>query len=337
MQTIWTPNGLYGQCRYANEAELEAAIVAVQEDLFGSNRIYLDIKKKIGVKGGKQNIPDGYLIDLNGKKPRLFVVENELNSHDHLKHIAVQILEFSLAFESAPHQVKKTILDSLLGQPSAKGLCERYAVANGFRNLDHLLDYFVHECPFAALVIIDEMPENLENVLMRKFQFGVEVLELTKYENARGQIAYHFEPFLADILPEVKALSDAEEAGHASVNASEYDTIVVPAHHEGFGDVFIEEDRWYAIRMHGAMRPQIKYIAVYLVAPDSAITHIAPVKSIEPWKDSDKYVVVNFAEPARPIEPKKLVKGGRVKQLYSPRYAVYERLMAAKNLDDVWI
>jgi hypothetical protein len=57
-----------------------------------------------------------------------------------------------------------------------------------------------------------------------------------------------------------------------------------------------------AIRVHGSMRSQIKYIATYQVAPISAITHIAPVKSIEPWKDSGKFVV-NFAEPARAIDP----------------------------------
>ena len=56
-----------------------------------------------------------------------------------------------------------------------------------------------------------------------------------------------------------------------------------------------------AIRVHGSMRSQIKYIATYQVAPISAITHIAPVKSIEPWKDSGK-LVVNFAEPARALQ-----------------------------------
>ena len=64
------------------------------------------------------------------------------------------------------------------------------------------------------------------------------------------------------------------------------------------------------------MRPQIKYIAVYQVAPISAITHIAPVESIEPWEDSGKYVV-KFSEPAKPI---RLVQKGRVKALQNLRY-----------------
>src|SRR5262249_42854725 len=100
MSVLWTKTGAYKSVSYGSEADLESAIVQVQRELFGPNRFYLDIKKKIGARGGIRNIPDGYLIDLNGSKPRLYVVENELAAHDPLRHIAVQILQFSLSFES---------------------------------------------------------------------------------------------------------------------------------------------------------------------------------------------------------------------------------------------
>jgi hypothetical protein len=83
------------------------------------------------------------------------------------------------------------------------------------------------------------------------------------------------------------------------------------------------------------MRPQIKYIAAYRVAPISAITHIAPVRSVEPWRDSDKFVL-NFAEPAKEIGPIPLVRSSRVKALYNLRYTTREALERAKSLDDVW-
>lgn len=79
----------------------------------------------------------------------------------------------------------------------------------------------------------------------------------------------------------------------------------------------------------------MKYIAAYQVAPLSAITHLAPVKSIEPWKDSGKFVV-DFAEPARAIGPIPLVKGGRVKAPQNLRYTSRQRLDAAQTLDDLW-
>jgi hypothetical protein len=181
-------------------------------------------------------------------------------------------------------------------------------------------------------VIIDEMPDNLENILMKKFQFGVEVLELARYKNDKDEYIYHFEPFLADLV--VDAI-DKKDPIISDIDIGEIDTIVVPAQEVGFQETYLSENRWYAIRIHGSMRPQIKYIAAYQVAPISAITHIAPVKSIEPWKDGGKYVV-NFSEQAEAIGPMPLVKGGKVKAPQAPRYASRQRLLAAKNLDDVW-
>ena len=334
MSVIRTPASVYQSVAYANEADLESAILEVQADLFGKDRLYLNIKKKIGGKKGPKNIPDGYLLDLNGSKPRLYVVENELASHDPLKHIAVQILEFSLSFEAEPLKVKKILYDALHSFQNYVSRCEQYAEANGFRNLDRLLEYLVFEAPFLALIVIDEVPDNLENVLAKKFVFGVEVLTLGRYEDDAGNHVYQFEPFLADVSSDVGVLK--KEVGEKpAIDQSELDTVVVPARKEGFEETFMGEDRWHEIRLHGTMRPQIKYIAAYQVAPKSAITHVAPVKSIEPWKDTRKYVV-NFAEPAKEIGPIALRKRGRVKALQNLRYTTRERLERAKTLDDVW-
>src|SRR2546426_12575840 len=198
-----------------------------------------------------------------------------------------------------------------------------------------MLEHMVFEGPFAALVIIDELPEKLESVLAERFQFGVEVLELARYENDQGDRLYNFEPFLADLREDVADAEQAVKFGASRVDASEVDTVVVPAREEGFQEVFLGENRWYAIRIHGTMRPQIKYIAAYQVAPQSAITYVAPVSSIEPWDDTTKFVV-NFAEPARKIDPIPLKKNGRVKAPQNLRYTNYERLLHAQSLDDIW-
>ena len=335
MSLIWTRSGPFRRVEYGSEADLESAIRQVQAELFGSDRIYLDIKKKIGTKGGLRNVPDGYLLDLTGRQPRLYVVENELAAHDPLRHIAVQILEFSLSFETDPRAVKTILFSRLQEQPKTKSQCEKYSSAHRFRNLDHRLEYLVYEAPFAALVIIDELPDNLENVLARKFQFGVEVLELAKYRNDAGEEFFRFDPFLADLSEAVGNVPDETAKDQEQLDTTEMDTVVVPARVEGYRDVFLRENRWYAIRIHGTMRPQIKHIAGYQVAPVSAITHIAPVKSIEPWRDTDKFVV-NFSESPREIGPIPLVKGGRVKALQNLRYTTLKKLTEAKSLDDLW-
>ncbi|MHB1456114.1 MAG: hypothetical protein ACYC0V_04270 [Armatimonadota bacterium] len=328
MQTIWTQNGLFKREKYKTETELENVINLVKNDLFGKNRIYLDVKKKIGVKGGIRNIPDGYLIDLSSKTPRLFMIEVELAAHDPLRHIAVQILQFSLSFESEKHEVKKILLGALKNDLDAKNTCEKYAHDYGFRNYDHLLDVIVYDGQFSALVIIDEMPDHLENILSKKFQFGVEVIELACFGNPKKEKMYLFEPFLSDMN-----IGEMPDKSKEKIDTYEIDTIVIPSREDGFLETFLGENRWYAIRINGIMRPQIKYIAVYRIAPISAITHIAPVKSIESWQDSNKYVL-NFSEPAEEIGPIKLLSKNKSPQ--SPRYTSRQRLMQAKTLDDLW-
>jgi len=334
LEIILTDNGVFHRSQFESEAVLEKAILEIQAELFGKNRMYLDVKKKIGAKDGLTNIPDGYLLDLSGQKPRLYVVENELAAHDPLRHIAIQILQFSLSFEAEPRKVRNILFDALQSQDDLRDRCEKYASSHHFRNLDHMLDYLVFETPFAALVIIDEVPDNLEKILLTRFQFGVEVLELAYYTCSDGRKYYHFEPFLADINADLREALPHDNQDEP-ISQDDIDTVVVPARDDGFQDVFLKENRWYAVRIHGTMRPQIKYIAVYQVAPQSAITYVAPVGSIEPWSDTKKFVV-NFAEPARKIGPIPLLKHGRVKAPQNLRYTNYERLLPAKSLDDIW-
>ena len=147
--------------------------------------------------------------------------------------------------------------------------------------------------------------------------------------------SHYFEPFLADLNADLTTEDATPKPEVKLLDSTDVDTVVVPAQEEGFRDVFLGENRWYAVRIHGTMRPQIKYIAGYQVAPIQAITHIAPVKSIAPWKDSDK-VVLDFAEPAKEIGPIALLKGGHVKGLQNLHYTTRKRLETAKTLDDVW-
>ncbi len=120
-----------------------------------------------------------------------------------------------------------------------------------------------------------------------------------------------------------------------TIQPRDVDTIVVPAQEEGFQEVFLRENRWYAIRMHESMIPRIKYIAAYRAAPISAVTHWAPVNNIMPWQDTGKFVV-NFTEPAKEIEHINLVPKSRVKAPQAPRYTSFSRLQQAKTLDDLF-
>jgi hypothetical protein len=336
---LWTPTKKFLEEPFELEDELEQAVISLAVPLFGDSRIYLDVKRKIGGKGKQRNIPDGYLLDLSSKiDPKLYVVENELEKHEPIRHIAVQILEFSLAFETAPHQVKDIVRDCLAKDKTAFEKCSVYAQQNGFENVDLLLERIIHaQNAFNALVIIDSAPEELETILLSRFRFPVEIVTLERYSSENGERVYRFEPFLSDVSGEAAIGNEREAIPVQTVDPSNIDTIVVPAQEEGFEETFLGENRWYQIRIHPSMIPKIKFIAAYRVAPESAITHIASVKSIERWKDSAKYVL-NFSEPAKPIGPIKLIPkpNGKIKAPQAPRYTSFDRLTKAKNLDEAF-
>jgi len=334
---LWSPNKSYILEPFDTEEDLEKSILATSEILFGQSRIYLAMKKIIGKKGKTRNIPDGYLIDLTSiREPKLYVVENELAKHDPLKHIAVQILEFSISFETSAVQLKTSIKEELSKNKIAWEKCRNYAFRNGFDNVDFLLEKMIYgKDSFSALVIIDEIHDELETVLLSRFKFPVEVLTFQRYISNDGSRLYSFEPFLSEVGSVINTTENGKSVSVKIIDPSEIDTIVVPAQEEGFQEAFIKENCWYAIRIHSSMISQIKYIAAYRVAPESAITHYAKVKEIKQWQDTNKYIIY-FEEPAKKINPIRLVPKSITKAPQNSRYTSLKKLQKAKTLDDAF-
>jgi hypothetical protein len=123
----------------------------------------------------------------------------------------------------------------------------------------------------------------------------------------------------------------AEAIKARRLRRAECDTVIIPAREEGFKRVFLGEDQWYEIRIGAAMKDRIKYIAAYQVAPVSAVTHIAEVKEIRPYKDTGKYILI-FKGPAREINPIKIKDGKFSPQ--GPVYAKQEVLLNASHLEE---
>ena len=160
-------------------------------------------------------------------------------------------------------------------------------------------------------------------------------------ESDRADIQEFFNEILS-VLPLVElkvfeqskkiAISNLSDKSTLKKNVN--DTIVVPAQEDGFNDVFIGKDCWYAIRIGGGKLRDIKYIAAYQTAPVSAVTHYAEVESIEPYGDGGKYQL-NFKASAMPIGP--IVFGeAKTGSMQSPRYTTFEKLKTAKVVDDLF-
>lgn len=319
---------------YDNEGELENDVWKMRNQLFGNNRLYFDFKKKIGTKGKTNNIPDGYLIDLSSStNPKILIVENELAIHG-LKHIAVQVLEFSLSFETSKHKVKGFLREAILKDKVCIEILNEYIQRYNFQNIDYLLDKIIYnQADISVIVVIDQLDEDLEKALREKLKFPIEILVLERYKSDDGEKAYKFEPYLADFMQ----YTDKPTKAITGTDIEIIDTIVVPAQEEGFKDTFLGEDRWYAIRINTSMIDKIKYIAAYQVAPVSAITHYAEVSDIELWQETGKYVV-NFKNKAVTLtNPVKLISNGKVKALQNSRYAVLEKIKSAKTLDEAFL
>ena len=128
-----------------------------------------------------------------------------------------------------------------------------------------------------------------------------------------------------------KVISQLEKV----VTPSEKNTIVVPAQEEGFKKVFLGEDSWYAIRLSSNMLDKIKYIASYQVAPVSAVTHYAEVKSIIEFGEEGKYKLI-FNGPAKKIE-KPIAFDLAQGSIQSPRYTSFEKLQKATKVSELFI
>lgn len=136
------------------------------------------------------------------------------------------------------------------------------------------------------------------------------------------------------VFEKAKVLKVKEADRVIGKGKTDLDTIVVPAREDGFNEVFLGEDCWYAIRISGGKRRSIKYIAAYQTSPISAITYYAEVESIEPYGDRGKYKL-NFKAPAVRIEPIKynFEKPGFMQ---SPRYTSFDKLISAKLLTELF-
>ncbi|MBL1213156.1 MAG: GIY-YIG nuclease family protein [Ignavibacteriae bacterium] len=163
--------------------------------------------------------------------------------------------------------------------------------------------------------------------------------KLTESEKADTQ---EFLNEILSVLPlvEVKVFEKGKKikVSGKSVSANKKigvkDTIIVPAQEDGFKNVFIGQNSWYAIRIGGGKLKEIKYIAAYQTAPISAVTHYAEVETIEPYGDGGKYKL-NFVKHAKPIGPIKF-KGGKKGTMQSPRYTTYEKLSSAKTFSNLF-
>lgn len=315
---------VYNQYTYVKESEFERVVVENAKSIFGEAGIYFDVKKKIGINKKGATIPDGYFLDLTfHNEPRLYLVEVELNTHDVYGHIGEQILRFGISSDMDKYKIKNLLINEISSDVNKKQKVEAFFSKSKYDNINELLDRVVFDNKPAAIIVIDEASEELSKVL-GQLTMDTDVVEVQTYIS--GDVKLHrFTPFNDAIVSDLPQSEDADKL----------DTIVVPAREDGFKEEFLQNNRWFAIRISSVMVNKIKYIAAYQVAPVSGITYVAEVERIEKYKDTNKYIV--FFKNGTMQQVNKIGLGNKKGCApQAPRYTSLKNILEAKTLDDLW-
>lgn len=329
-------NKVYNHFHFNIEADFEKLVEKIADNIFGTSTIYISKKKRI--KGSEIiSIPDGYLVDMTDPhRPGLYVIENEIVSHDPFKHIGIQLLKFATSFEEARMDLRKHLMNEIVNDKEKLKRLEESCKSSSQRNIDSYLDLAVYG-EFKALVVIDEARTELHNVI-QKINADISVLEVKTFQADDGEFIYQYDTLYDEDEIEIEEpiikgkQEDNDTRLRRRKRRAACDTIVVPAQEDGFKREFLGNNQWFAIRIGAAMKERIKYIAAYQVAPVSAITHFAEVDSIVPYQNTGKYLL-KFKSKAEEIKPIKLLNPDKKPQ--GPVYIKYSEMMTAANIDEL--
>jgi len=185
-----TPH-LFRQFTYGSEKEFEEDVVMLAEQIFGPSTIYVNVKKR--VRGADiVTIPDGYLIDMTeADEPKLYVIENEIVSHDPFRHIGIQMLKFVTSFDDGKIAVRNFLMDEIAKNPEALAKLKEGCDQSNSRNIDNYLDVAVYG-DFRGIVVIDEARPELHRVL-EKIYANISVFELKTFVSDRGERLHMFD------------------------------------------------------------------------------------------------------------------------------------------------
>ena len=315
---------------FKTENELEKIVVKNYEKIFGEKTYYFDLKKGMRhKKGDLLTIPDGYLLRFS-REPSLTIIENELSTHDIVRHIGLQFVRFNSALtDTSKYQVRKFLINYLKENPKEEEKVQKLLSETSYKDSPSLLDQVTMEQEIGFAIVIDKTTEELERVVS---PFHPEIIVIKKYQNQNKELIYHVESESNQL--EIQTVTNKTKKKGMRKNP-EIDTIVCAAREEGFNEVFLTENRWFAITINPIRIPKIKYIAMYEVKPISAIRYVGKVKEIKPYKNSGKYEVI-LEGPATKIKPIKLSSENPNLAPQAPKYTIKTLIDKASKLEDIF-
>lgn len=172
--------------------------------------------------------------------------------------------------------------------------------------------------------------EDLAGLVLRHYD-EVDDLYKTRFSIRRKKdfnIEDQFEPSSGLIIQPV-------ESGHKESHKVDWDTLVCAAQEEGFKKAFLGQKAWWAVRINSSYLTNIKYLAIYQVAPVSQITYYGKVQKIEPYQDTGKYKIYLSGNPIKLERSVGLGSNPHLKP-QGPKYTRLSAIQKANTLDDIW-
>lgn len=115
-----------------------------------------------------------------------------------------------------------------------------------------------------------------------------------------------------------------------------YDTIILPAHQDGFSVAFLGENKWYPVRASDNKIMKMKYIAIYVGSPISAITHYGKIRDggivLDPVTERYTLFLDGSAKKLEHPIPLGSINAAATR---SPRYVKLETLLSAETYEDL--
>lgn len=324
MARIILKDNEYSLYDFDNEAEFEKAVIVNQKYLFGKDSVYIDVKKRIG-KDNHRGIPDAFLIDFyNTKKPQLYIVENELASHDVYAHISEQIVRFGTSTVTSANKIRDMLIKAIESKHETKREIEKYLPQTVFKTVTELM-LFLTENDVKIVIAINEVTADL-NLAFKIFRNPPDVVLLQRYV-CKSDISYYYEPMREEI-------EDIEKERTQTGKAVDFDTVVCAAFEDGFKHAYIENNAWWEIRLSQKARENLKYLAIYEKSPVAHISHYAEIERIEPYKDTGKYIL--YLKNKKTFKPIKLSGKNKGEAPQAPRYTTLDNLLKAKTISELW-
>jgi len=325
MARIILKNSEYTLYDFDNEAEFEKAVIENQKYLFGKDSIYIDVKKRIG-RDNHRGIPDAFLIDFyDTKKPQLYIIENEIASHDVYSNITEQIARFGTSIVSSANQIRNILIKTIDNDSETKKEIEKYLPQTVFKNIAELMIFLTEENDIKIVVAINEITADL-NLAFKIFKNPPDIVLLQRYL-CGNDMSYYYEPMREEI-------EDIEAEKSKTGEVVDFNTVVCAAFEDGFKHAYMENNAWWAIRLSQEAREKLKYLAIYEKAPVAHISHYAEIDRIEPYKDTGKYIL--FLKNKKTVKPIKLGTGKKGEAPQAPRYTTLEKLLNANSVSELW-